>query len=180
MADEKDLKEELEALQTALKTEEDGYQYFKEAAERTTNPVAKKCLTSVAHDECEHISIIKNFYRALKEKPQGGMVELPKPPQDYRKRIKTIFQEAMKDIKEKVGKDTIVTDVYRNAMDLETKAADFYKKRREVTRFEQARKLYDWLFLFESDHYRMFSETLSYLENPNQWFLDEEKAIFEG
>jgi len=178
--EDKALHQELEALQLALKTEEDGYHYYTEAAQRSQHPLVKKFFSAVANDECGHIFIIKDFYQALKASPKTGEVKLPEAPADYKKRLKTIFEDARREIQGTITLDTGILDVYRHSMDLETKAANFYKERAAKTKYSQAKKLYDWLFLFESDHYRMFSETLSYLEKPDLWHLEFEKAFFEG
>jgi rubrerythrin len=180
MTDEKALKEELQALEIALKTEEDGYKYFQEAAQRTQNPVARRFFNSIANDECQHIFLIKEFHKSLQEKRGGEGIVLPKDHTDYKIRMKTIFEDARKDLKGTVKSDTGVLDVYRTAMDLETKASNFYKERSAKTKFPHIKEMYDWLFMFESDHYRMFSESLSYLEKPDMWFMEQEKPIFEG
>ena len=180
MPDNKALQEELEALQVALKTEEDGFHYYQEAADRSQHPLVKKFFAAVANDECAHIFLIKDFYKALKADPKTGEIKLPDASADYKQRLKTIFQEARKEIKDKVTLDTGILDVYRHSMDLETKAANFYKERAAKSPYPPVKKLWDWLFLFESDHYRMFSETLSYLEKPDLWHLEMERSIFEG
>lgn len=180
MIDNEALSEELEALQYSLKTEEDGYSYYREASERTDHAVARKFFATLAEDEKGHIELIKQFYGSMQESPEGVEVELPELPGDHRKKLKTIFEEAQKDIRKHVPPDTGILDVYKHAMDLETKAANYYKERRDVTSFERARKFFDWLFHFESYHYQMLSETLSYLQNPEQWFQAYEKSIFEG
>jgi rubrerythrin len=180
LIDQKALAEELEALQYSLKTEEDGYSYYRDASERTDHLVAKKFFATLAEDEKEHINLINQFHSSMKENPEGADVELPESPGDHRKKLKTIFEEAQRDIKRNVPPDTGILEVYRHAMDLETKAANYYKERRDVTSFERSRKFFDWLFHFESYHYQMLSETLSYLQNPEQWFQAYEKSIFEG
>jgi rubrerythrin len=180
MPDEKSLMEELEALQYALKTEEDGYKYFREASARTQDALAKKFFATLANDEFVHINLIRDFHKTLSASASGENIALPKLPEGYKARLKTVFQEAAKEMKKNITPDTGVLDVYRKSMDLETKAANFYKERAAVTKYEQVKKLYDWLFHFESEHYRMLSETLSFLEKSDLWYLDFEKAIFEG
>ncbi|MBU1652828.1 ferritin family protein, partial [bacterium] len=169
-----------EALQYALKTERDGYQYFKDASDKAQHAVTKKFFAQLAEDEVEHIRLINEFHDALKDSAGTAELRIPKDPENYKKRLKTIFDEARKDFDENVKQDTGILEVYRHSMDLETQAANFYKERRDVTKFEQVKKFYDWLFHFESGHYAMLSETLSYLENPEQWYLDFERSIFEG
>ena len=51
MPENKALQEELEALQVALKTEEDGYHYYQEAADRSQHPLVKKFFAAVANDD---------------------------------------------------------------------------------------------------------------------------------
>ncbi len=180
MPDEKARKEELEALEFALKTEEDGYAYYRDSSARTQDSLAKKFFATLANDEFLHINLIKDFHKAMAAGSADQPVALPNFPKDFKSRVKTIFEEARKEIKDKVTTDTGVLDVYRTAMDLETKSANFYKERLAATKFDQVRKFYDWLFRFESDHYRMLSETLSFLEKSDLWYLDNERAIFEG
>jgi rubrerythrin len=180
LADTQALQEELEALQYALKTERDGYQYFKEASERTDFPLARKFFGQLAEDEVEHIRLINEFHDAMKASAGDADIKIPDKPEDYKKRLKTIFQTAIQDIDKNVRPDAGVLDVYKHSMELETQAADFYKKRREATSFPRVKEFYDWLFHFESGHYAMLSETLSYLQNPEQWYQDLERSIFEG
>ncbi len=178
---EKALREELEALQVALKTERDGFDYYTESAKRTQHPVAKKFFLHIAEEEKVHIRLIKDFHDELKKSEgRSADVHVPPPPKDYHERMKTIFEEALKEIEGHVSSETGILDVYRKSMELESKAAEFYKDRRDRTPWDSVKKLYDWLFHFENDHYRMFSESLAYLENPEQWYQDYEKSIFEG
>lgn len=180
MADTQALQEELEALRYALKTERDGYQYFKDASDKAKHAVTKKFFAQLAEDEVVHIRLINEYHDALKQSSGSAEIEIPNSPENYKKRLKTIFDEARKDFDENIKHDTGILEVYQHSMDLETKAANFYKERRDVTKFDQVKKFYDWLFHFESSHYAMLSETLSYLENPEQWYQDFEKSIFEG
>lgn len=180
LTEQNNLREELDALQYALKTEEDGYKYYRQSSDRTEHPVAKKFFANIAEDEIEHIRLIKEFYQSLEKSPETAKITLPAAPGEPLKKLKTIFEQAQKDIKKNIPVDTGILDVYKHAMKLETEAAEFYKKRRDLTKFEQAKKFFDWLFHFESYHYQLLSETLSYLENPEQWYQNYEKSIFEG
>jgi rubrerythrin len=181
LTDKETLRKELEALQIALKTEQDGFDYYTESSNRTRHPVAKKFFQRIAEEEKVHIRLIKAFYDELKRtEGRSADVPIPPPPKDYHERMKTIFQEALKDIEKHVPPETGILDVYRKSMELESKAAEFYKVRRDSTPWETVKRFYDWLFHFENDHYRMFSESLAYLENPEQWYQDYEKSIFEG
>ncbi len=180
MTDNQALSDELEALQFALKTENEGYEYYKEASNRTDHPVTKKFFARLAEDEIEHIRLINEFHDSLSESGGSTEINVPETPEKFKVRLKTIFEDAKKNFKDNVKPDTGILEVYRHSMELETKAAEFYKERREVTKFESVKEFYDWLFHFESDHYAMLSETLSYLENPEQWYQNYENSIFEG
>jgi rubrerythrin len=180
LAETQALQDELEALQYALKTEKDGYQYFKEASERADFPLARKFFGQLAEDEIEHIRLINEFHDAMKAASGDVDIAIPAMPDNHKARLRTIFEAAKDEIDRNVKPDTGILDVYTHAMDLETKAADFYKERREATPFPKVREFYDWLFHFESAHYAMLSETLSYLKNPEQWYQDFERSIFEG
>ncbi|MCK4893922.1 MAG: hypothetical protein KAT07_08140, partial [Calditrichia bacterium] len=65
-----DLKKSLEALNLALRTEEEGYKLYKAGAEQSENEFVKKILQQLFKDELMHMDLIKRFYAILNE--SGG------------------------------------------------------------------------------------------------------------
>ena len=55
----------LQALRQAIRLEQDGYEFYTEAAERTTDPRGREMFLSLADDEKLHLRIVRNQYEAL-------------------------------------------------------------------------------------------------------------------
>jgi len=172
--------QELESLKLAIKTEEDGRSMYLKAAEQVTNPLAKATMNQLAKEELVHIEVIKRFYASVKG---GGKVELNKAMKsamNYELRMKTIFETARSLMDKTVKTDPNVQAVYNAALIFEEKGADMYKTLAGKTQDPTAKKIYQFLFEQESEHFRLLQEGLNYLEHPDQWFLESEKPHFEG
>jgi len=173
--------EELQSLNTALKTEQDGRAFYLEAARRATNPLAKSVFTHLAAEELTHIEVIQKFYDELKEsgtcrEAESGL----KTSEKSQARLKNVFEKACRDIDQVVTGDTASLEAYQKAMEIEQQAYDMYKKLLETSGDCMAHQLYEFMMEQENRHYVFLKETYDYLENPGDWFLREEKPLFEG
>ncbi|KPL19352.1 MAG: hypothetical protein AMJ92_03455 [candidate division Zixibacteria bacterium SM23_81] len=173
--------EELESLSTAIKTEQDGGAFYKAAARRSANPLAKSVFETLADEELVHIETIKAFYCALQEKGTcqelGGLLE-DKP--HAKTRLENVFKKACQDMDETIKADAGSLEAYEAAMELEQKAYNMYQRLIKDTSDDMARKLYQFMLEQENEHYAFLKETRDYLENPADWFVREERPHFEG
>ena len=173
--------EELESLNTAIKTEKDGRVFYQEAIQRAANPLAKSVFETLADEELVHIETIKAFYDALKEKGTcqelGGLLnDKPQP----KTRLENVFQKARQSMDETIKTDAGSLEAYKAAMELEQRAYNMYQRLIKDTSDEMARKLYQFMLEQENEHYAFLKETHDYLENPGDWFVREERPHFEG
>lgn len=60
---------DLEALELAMTIEKKGIAYFEELAGKTTDPEGQAMLKRLADEEREHLRLIADRYKAIKEKP---------------------------------------------------------------------------------------------------------------
>lgn len=171
---------EFESLKLAIKTEEDGRAMYLNAAEKVTNPLAKATMKQLAKEETIHIEVIKKFYESIKAGREAGIDTFMSEAMNYDLRKKTIFEVAQERMEATVEADPNAVDAYNAALKFEEDGANMYKELAGKTTDPVARKLYDFMFEQESEHYRLLNESLNYLENPNQWFIGEEKPHFEG
>ncbi len=172
--------QELESLKLAIKTEEDGRNMYLRAAEKVANPLAIATMKQLAKEESVHIEVIKKFYASVKD---GGKAELEKTYKDamnYELRKKTIFEAARRLMDKTVKTDPQVQAVYDAALKFEEKGANMYKELAGQTSDPVAKKLYQFMFGQESEHFRFLQEGLNYLNHPEQWFIETEKPHFEG
>jgi rubrerythrin len=172
--------EELEALKLAIKTEQDGRKMYLDASGRISNPLATSTFTTLAAEELIHIQIIESFYNQIKAGEKETPSEQLQKAQSYDLRRKTIFEAARGRMEKTVLSDPDVFEAYRAAMKFEEDGAKMYEDLAKKTSHEVAKKMYDFLNIQENEHYRILAETLNYLENPNQWFIEQEKPHFEA
>ena len=171
---------EFESLKLAIKTEEDGRAMYLNAAEKVTNPLAKATMKQLAKEETIHIEVIKKFYESIKAGREAGIDTFMSEAMNYDLRKKTIFEVARERMEAAVEADPDAVDTYNAALKFEEDGANMYKALSAKTTDPAAKKLYDFMFEQESEHYRFLDEGLHYLENPEQWFMGEERPHFEG
>ncbi len=171
-----DLKKSLEALNLALRTEEEGYKLYKVGAEQSENEFVKKILQQLFKDELMHMDLIKRFYAILNE--SGGWSQLSEEEKKYKglgEKINTIFSEALEGMKS--GKEEVSDkdlEVYQKAIEFEKKGVEMYTKMYSENQDEQAKKFYAFLRDMEQDHADVLDNTYQYLKNPDSWYLQQE------
>ena len=171
-----DLKKSLEALNLALRTEEEGYKLYKAGAEQSENEFVKKILQQLFKDELMHMDLIKRFYAILNE--SGGWSQLSEEEKKYKglgEEINTIFSEALEGMKS--GKEEVSDkdlEVYQKAIEFEKKGVEMYTKMYSENQDEQAKKFYAFLRDMEQDHADVLDNTYQYLKNPDSWYLQQE------
>lgn len=176
-----EVKEHLEALSLALKTEEDGYQFFSEMANKASNEFARKLFQTLAMDEMKHIALIKKFYEALVR--QGKWEEIRK--EDLKEfssvnEIRTVFKEAVEKAKKgefpAAGSDI---EAYEHALKFEDDGATMYEELYQKSTDQAARVFYAFLRDMEQGHYDTFKRAIDYLKNPADYFILEEGWTME-
>jgi rubrerythrin len=172
--------EELEALKLAIKTEQDGRQMYLDAVSKVGNSLAKSTFSTLADEELVHIKVIEEFYNDLKSGGEGSPSDELAKAMSYDLRRETIFQAARGRMEKTVESDPTVFEAYRAAIKFEEDGANMYRDLAGKTDHEVARKMYVFLNEQENEHHRILSETLNYLENPDQWFIEQEKPHFEA
>ena len=170
----------MESLKLAIKTEEDGKAMYLRAADKVSNPLAKSTFAQLAKEEDIHIHIIKTFYNSIMSTGVGDVSNDLEEAMSYNLRKKTIFEAAKDRMDEAVAADPDVIKAYNTAMKFEEDGAKMYEEEAAKTDEPLAKKLYDFMNIQENEHYRLLAESLNYLENPNQWFIEEERPHFEG
>lgn len=176
-----DVKEHVEALTLALKTEEEGFRFFSEMANKTQNEFAKKLFQTLAMDEHKHIAIIKKFYDILVNEGHWKPLD-EKDIQEYSSthEIKTVFKEAAE--KAKKG-DVPIADsdieAYEMALKFEDDGANMYQEMYQKSKDPAARMFYAFLRDMEEGHYDVLKKAIDYLQNPSDYYILEEGWTME-
>jgi len=166
----------LDALNLALRTEEEGYKLYRSGAANSQNELVKNVFTQLFKDELMHMDLIKRFYASLNK--SGSWTELSEEEKNYkglRGKIKTIFSQSLSEMetgKEKIS-DTDL-EVYQKAIVVEKNGVSMYAALYDESQDEKAKKFYAFLRDMEQDHADVLDNTYQYLKNPDNWYLNQE------
>lgn len=158
-------------LEVAIKMEMDAIAFYKNVAQKSTTPVGKEMLLSVAKDESRHLEMLKDLFNGL-----DITMDNVNPMQD----IKSIFETMKDSMSEKVQASADDLEAFKIGMEMEKQGIEFYTKHEAVSTNPKERQLLRRLIQEEEQHYAMFSNTYSFLSDTGNWFMWEEQGIVDG
>ncbi len=171
--------DELSALQLAIKSEEDGYEFYNETSEKSKNKLIKETFKQLALDELNHKKVITHFFDLLTEFREKDF-NFDFENESNLEKVKTIFNNAEEKIGETTKAETDILEAYKVASDFERDGIAFYKKLQGSSRNKEAAKLYDFLMRMETGHKEILDNMIEYLGNPGYWFFDHEHWSIGG
>jgi rubrerythrin len=161
----------MNAIEIAIKMETDSINFYKEAAEKTKNPVAKKMFLTITEDEKRHLEMLSNIFKEI-----NITIKEISPLEN----IQTVF-ESMKDaMMKRVEATTDELDAFKIAMRMEKEGVEFYKKAGAGAQTEKEKSLFERLVKEEQQHYDIFANTYFFLSDTGSWFMWEEHSIVDG
>lgn len=166
----------------AIELEEKGYDFYHQAAAKTTNPLAASTLSSLAERERDHMIKITQFYTNLtgeKTLDPNWLMTVNVPP-SKEELLQPILKKLKVELNRKFETENDINEIYKVAEDLERDSFNLYEKIAKETTDETAKKFYTALAQEEREHYAILEDTLLYLNNPGDWFKKEERWIVEG
>ncbi len=161
----------MNAIEIAIKMETDAIKFYKEAAEKTKNPVGKKMFLTIAGDEKRHLDMLTQIFKGL---------DLNIKDVSPMKKIKTIFEEMKHEMMEKIEATTDELEAFRVAMQMEKEGIEFYKKALAEAQKEKEKALFERLIKEEQQHYDIFANTYFFMSDTGSWFMWEEHSIVDG
>lgn len=171
-----DLQKSLEALQIAIKTEDEGYQLYKNGESNSKNEFVKSIFSQLMKDELMHKALIKRFYAKLQE--AGSWTEMTPEEKNYKGlkgELKTIFSNTLDKVKS--GEENLNTtdeETYKRAIQFEKDGVQLYGRLLEESTDEKARQFYSFLRDMEQEHADVLDNTYQYLNDPNTWYMQQE------
>ncbi|OGS42262.1 MAG: hypothetical protein A3K67_00900 [Euryarchaeota archaeon RBG_16_62_10] len=149
-----------ETLATAIELERFGSEYYHKFMELVADPKAKLLMKSLAHDEREHMHILRIELTNLGGKPKAPSEEL------VRKSLKEVFPE-------RIHKNSIATKDAVSAIKLgirtEKRSIEFYSKNAATAR-PKLKKIFTKLAKMEIVHLGLLEENLEYLQDDGAWY----------
>ena len=157
----------LQALHKALALEQDGRQFYVEAAERTSEPKGKAMYRSLAEDEELHAKVIQGQIDSLTK--EGGWV-LPEGIGEAAADLDTpLFPEGTAAFQEAVRSDASDLDALLFALKIENDSFDLYVEQAKVAQDPNARRVYEYLTDAERTHFDLLMLNYESLSTAGLW-----------
>lgn len=154
--------EAAEAIKMAIQMEKDGLKYYRDAAEKTENELAKKTFLRIAQDEAVHLKTFEQMFDTLTGDEEWR--DLAK----FTPKVGKIPMFAG-EIEKKGDVNPSEVDALRIAIDNERKGIDHYKKAATAASDPVAKEIFNKIQKEEEYHYDLLQAQLDYLTKSGFW-----------
>ena len=152
----------LEVVKNAIRVENDGYQFYRVAEEKTKDPKGKEVFSSLAKDETNHMQILKSLYQNVKE---GGEYKFDEH-KDMRHILETTSESPIfsKEFRERVRQTQFEMTALSIGILLEKNSIEFYKKAAKESEDKEVKMLFNYLADWEGEHLRALVQQQKFLQ----------------
>ena len=164
--------EKQDIIRAAVQLELDGRKFYRDAAEKASNDMARQMFESLADDELIHIEWIERL--SAKEKTAE---EVKKKTYE---RLRGIFADAPENEREAAASSGDDIEAMKLAITMEEKSRDAYVKWAHDSDTDEIVDLCNILADQEAFHRQLLENTMQYLEHTGDWFMAEEGWHFDG
>jgi rubrerythrin len=152
----------LKVLKEAIRVENDGYNFYMVAAEKTEDPKGQRIWSSLAQDELDHGSMLKGLYQAIKERTGYKFHRKKLRMKKAKTRSKSpIFSV---EFRKKIKEGHFALCALRIAQLLEKNSIDFYRKNAKKGKHPELKSLFNYLVEWEKDHLKALVEQENFFE----------------
>jgi rubrerythrin len=168
-----------ERIDFALKTEQDGHEFYQAAAKKTAHKLAKAAFELLGKEELRHVALIEALDKGLSgegEVPDADDIE----EMDRRKletSLKSIYESATETTE---GVKFEAVEAYEKAIELEKRITSLYTDYIKESDDERARRLFAVLEREEQNHLSLLQDMHAYLTKPGEWFIDRDGVMLDG
>lgn len=161
-------------INTAIRMEQEGYEFYRKAENRTGSKMGKAMFDQLAFDEVKH----KRMLERMRDKVAVDAKDLDVPL--AKDRLKSVFADAKANFNETVSPTADDIDALAFAMTKERESHDMYKSAAASATDPATRAAFERMAIEEDHHYEILSETKYYLEQYSNWSIWEEGGPIEG
>lgn len=165
------------SIELAMKNEKTEMQFYKNESARSKNPLAKAMFDTLAHDEAEHMARITKLHGKLTKDgswPQEVSIEVDG----------TTITQVLDGLVGKEGStenhDDDDVKAIKRAIEFETGGEKFYAELAETCENPKEKEFFAFLSRIEREHKLSLTDTLGYLEDPESWLEQHERAGLDG
>ncbi len=153
----------LEMVKGAMRVENDGYQLYRVAEEKTEDPKGKDFFASLAKDEANHMQILKSLYESIKEKGEYKFDEI----KDMKHILETASESPIfsKEFKQRVEQAQFEMAALSVGILLEKNSIEFYKKSAQESEEGDVKMLFSYLADWEGEHLRALVQQQKFLQD---------------
>jgi rubrerythrin len=162
-----DKKRIAEILKTAIKGEEDGYNYYNYLVGKATNPEAKKKLEVLRDDEVRHKRTLREMYKTY----VGG--EIGELPDKGLGALSQVFKNG------RIDQLKSEMEFINLAIEVELATSKYYQKERNLVDDPEFEKIFDQLAEEEYNHYQILQAEKDALGGNYYWFGLDNSAPLE-
>ena len=167
MSNKNNLNDLLEPLRVALQLENEGREFFLEAARKVSGKTAHQTFEFLAAEEEKHIRRIGEFYRSLEVTDGTVVPETAKSDADVRL---VEFNNRLAELQNEIRPTLSDIEAYRTALKFENGAEEFYARQIKESDDPNIRKFYQWLIDEEAMHAKVILSCIRFAEDPAGWF----------
>jgi rubrerythrin len=152
----------LEVVKNAIRVENDGYQFYRVAEEKTKDPKGKEVFSSLAKDETNHMQILKSLYQSIKEKGEYKFDEV----KDMKHILETTSESPIfsKEFKQRMEQAQFEMTALSIGILLEKNSIEFYKKAAQDSENKDVAMLFNYLAGWEGEHLRALVQQQKFLQ----------------
>ena len=162
-----------EAFEIAIRTEQEGQEFYLKVAAASGNKLARGMFESLAADEKRHEEWIRANI-AYKVVPEKGLEV------ETNRKLQTVFASVSEADRDSFVSSEDDTAALKKALEIEEASVEFYEKRAQWGPPAEVKGLWTILAIEERSHVKIVSNMLEYLNETGNWFMGEEGWSFDG
>lgn len=167
----------MSALTLAIEQENDGIQFYIDAANKCKHPLGKTMFQSFVEDEKEHLKRLKTL-----QKVEAGSIMKSEERTGYsgaKERLKSVFSNMRDTLKSVIQPETDDLEAIKIAMNIEMKGHELYKNGLKAASNPREKELYRFLAKEEIIHFEILKNTYNYLDNLDKWKAKEDDRGYD-
>jgi rubrerythrin len=165
-----------ERVEFALKTEQDGHEFYQMASKKLTHKLARAAFELLGREELRHVELIEGLGQQLGGEDEAPTIETI-TRKDLESGLKSIYENAQENPVEN-GMDPAVA--YEKAIELEKQTTSLYAEYAKECDDDAAKRLFTVLLQEEEHHLNLLEDMHAYLTNPDEWFIDRDGIMLDG
>ncbi len=166
----------MSSMEIAINNEQTEMNFYLAEAKRSNNPVAKVLFETLAEDEKEHMTRIRNLHGKLVSE---GSWPSDMPIQVAGTNIKQNLQKIARD-QSTAQHDLDDMEALKKGATFEEKGAKFYADLAGTCKNTQEKKFFQFLAGIEREHMLSIKDSIFFLEDPQGWHEAKQHQNLDG